>query len=386
MSEDSSDRTEDPTARRLKRARDDGQVARSNELPAAAVMICSVLVLLTVGEVWFKQLSVYFAAGFSFDRKLLESPMLLPAAFGSQMLHGLLLILPLMLTTVVVAILASGATGGFLFSLSSVLPKLSKLSPISGFKRMFGANAAVELLKSILKMVLIGTVLFNLLNHHFLELMSLGSMALEPALGKAGSLISESVMWLTLCLVLIALIDVPYQKYSFMKRMRMTKQEIKDEHKDMEGRPEVKAQIRRRQREVATARMMQKVKEADVIITNPEHFAVALSYDPTSDGAPLLLAKGVDHTAARIREEAKAHGIEIFAAPELARALYFTTELDQPIPEALYFSVAQVIAYVFSLAQVNPGVDPMPRPAPKLPASMLFDTNGKPLHPEAVPA
>ena len=386
MSDDSSDRTEEPTARRLKRARDDGQVARSNELPAAAVMICSVLVLLTVGEVWFKQLSVYFAAGFSFDRKLLESPMLLPAAFGSQMLHGLLLILPLMLTTVVVAILASGATGGFLFSLSSVLPKLSKLSPISGFKRMFGANAAVELLKSILKMVLIGTVLFNLLNHHFLELMSLGSMALEPALGKAGSLISESVMWLTLCLVLIALIDVPYQKYSFMKRRRMTKQEIKDEHKDMEGRPEVKAQIRRRQREVATARMMQKVKEADVIITNPEHFAVALSYDPTSDGAPLLLAKGVDHTAARIREEAKAHGIEIFAAPELARALYFTTELDQPIPEALYFSVAQVIAYVFSLAQVNPGVDPMPRPAPKLPASMLFDTNGKPLHPEAAPA
>ena len=211
-------------------------------------------------------------------------------------------------------------------------------------------------------------------------------LALEPALGKAGSLISESVMWLTLCLVLIALIDVPYQKYSFMKRMRMTKQEIKDEHKDMEGRPEVKAQIRRRQREVATARMMQKVKEADVIITNPEHFAVALSYDPTSDGAPLLLAKGVDHTAARIREEAKTHGIEIFAAPELARALYFTTELDQPIPEALYFSVAQVIAYVFSLAQVKPGVDPMPRPAPKLPASMLFDTNGKPLHPEAVPA
>ena len=385
MSDDSSDRTEDPTARRLKRARDDGQVARSNELPAAAVMICSVMVLLTVGEVWFKQLSVYFAAGFSFDRKLLESPMLLPAAFGSQMLHGLLLILPLMLTTVVVAILASGATGGFLFSLSSVLPKLSKLSPISGFKRMFGANAAVELIKAILKMVLIGTVLLNLLNNHFLELMSLGSMALEPALGKAGSLISESVMWLTLCLVLIALIDVPYQKYSFMKRMRMTKQEIKDEHKDMEGRPEVKAQIRRRQREVATARMMQKVKEADVIITNPEHFAVALSYDPTADGAPLLLAKGVDHVAARIREEGKAHGVEIFAAPELARALYFTTDLDQPIPESLYFAVAQVIAYVFSLAQVQPGVDPMARPNPKIPASMLYDTNGKALNPEAAP-
>ena len=386
MAEDSGDRTEDPTARRLKRARDDGQVARSNELPAAAVMIFSVFMLLMLGDVWFKQLSVYFGAGFTFDRKLLESPMLLPAAFGSQLLHGLLLVLPLMLLTMVVAILASGATGGFLFSLKSILPDFSKLNPISGMKKIVGVNAAVELLKSILKMVLIGTVLVNLLSNHFAELMALGSMALEPALAKAGSLISESVMWLTLCLVLIAMIDVPYQKYSFMKRMRMTKQEIKDEYKDMEGRPEVKAQIRRRQREVSTARMMQKVKEADVIITNPEHFAVALSYDPTSDGAPLLLAKGVDHSAARIREEGKAHNIEIFASPELARALYFTTELDQPIPEALYFAVAQVIAYVFSLAQVQPGVDPMMRPAPKLPASMLFDTNGKPLHPEAVPA
>ena len=383
MADDSGDRTEDPTARRLKRARDDGQVARSNELPAAAVMICSVFMLLMLGDVWFKQLSVYFGAGFTFDRKLLESPMLLPAAFGSQLLHGLLLVLPLMLLTMVVAILASGATGGFLFSLKSILPDFSKLNPISGMKKIVGVNAAVELLKSILKMVLIGTVLVNWLSNHFAELMALGSMALEPALAKAGSLISESVMWLTLCLVLIAMIDVPYQKYSFMKRMRMTKQEIKDEHKDMEGRPEVKAQIRRRQREVSTARMMQKVKEADVIITNPEHFAIALAYDPTADGAPIMLAKGADFVAARIREEAKAHSIEIFAAPQLARALYFTTEVDQPIPETLYFAVAQVIAYVFSLAQVRPGVDPMQRPNPKIPPSMLFDANGKPLSPEA---
>ena len=199
----------------------------------------------------------------------------------------------------------------------------------------------------------------------------------------AGKLILESVLWLTLSLVFIAMIDVPYQRHAFMKRMRMTKQEIRDEHKDMEGRPEVKAQIRRRQREVATARMMQKVKEADVIITNPEHFAIALAYDPTADGAPIMLAKGADFVAARIREEAKAHSIEIFAAPQLARALYFTTEVDQPIPETLYFAVAQVIAYVFSLAQVRPGVDPMQRPNPKIPPSMLFDANGQPLSPKA---
>jgi flagellar biosynthetic protein FlhB len=199
----------------------------------------------------------------------------------------------------------------------------------------------------------------------------------------AGSLISESVLWLTLSLVLIAMVDAPYQRYSFMKRMRMSKQEIRDEHKDMEGRPEVKAQIRRRQREVATVRMMQKVKDADVIITNPEHFAIALSYDPTADGAPILLAKGADFVAARIREEAKNNHIEVFQAPELARALYFTTELDQPIPEALYFAVAQVIAYVFSLAQVQPGVDPMARPTPKIPTTMLFDADGKQLSPQA---
>jgi len=385
MADDSGDRTEDPTARRLQRAREDGQVARSSELPAAAVMSGAVLILLTVGGVWFKQIATYFGAGFTFDRKMLDSPDLLPLAFGTQMMHGLLLILPLMLTTAVVAILASGATGGFLFSLNSILPDFSKLSPISGFKKMFGSNAAVEMIKSILKFGLVSIVLLMMLDRHFDELLSLGSMALEPALSKAGAMISESVLWLTLCLVLIAMIDVPYQKYSFMKKMRMTKQEIKDEHKDMEGRPEVKAQIRRRQREVATARMMQKVKEADVIITNPEHFAVALSYDPTADGAPLLLAKGVDHVAARIREEGKTHGVEIFAAPELARALYFTTDLDQPIPESLYFAVAQVIAYVFSLAQVQPGVDPMARPNPKIPASMLYDTNGKALNPEAAP-
>ena len=383
MSEDSAERTEEPTARRLKRARDEGQVARSQELPAAGVMIGAVLMLISLGGVWFHQLSVYFAAGFTLDRKFLDTPALLPMAFATQAMHGFLLVLPLMLVTVVVAILASGATGGFLFSWSAILPKFSKLDPIAGIQRIFGGHAAVELIKSVLKFTLIAVVLLMLLDRHFAALLSLGGMGLEPALALAGSLVSESVLWLTLSLVLIALIDAPYQRYSFMKRMRMSKQEIRDEHKDMEGRPEVKAQIRRRQREVATVRMMQKVKDADVIITNPEHFAIALSYDPTADGAPILLAKGADFVAARIREEAKNNHIEIFQAPELARALYFTTELDQPIPEALYFAVAQVIAYVFSLAQVQPGVDPMARPSPKIPATMLFDADGKQLSPQA---
>lgn len=377
MSEDGSQKTEEPTARRLKRARDEGQVARSVELSAAAVMLSATLMLFSLGGAWVKLLSTYFAAGFTFDRKVLETPALLPAAFATQLTHAFLLVLPVMLLTLGVAILASGAVGGYLFSLSSVLPKFSKLSPVSGLKRMFGPNAAIELIKAILKFFIVTSVLVLLINYHFSELLLLGSMGLKPGLALAGSLIAESALWLTFSLVFIAMIDVPYQRYTFMKRMRMTKQEIRDEMKDMEGQPEVKAQIRRRQREVANSRMMQNVKDADVIITNPEHFAIALSYDPTSDGAPILIAKGADHMAARIREEAKNHSIEIFSAPQLARALYFTTNVDQPIPDALYYAVAQVIAYVFSLGQVRPGIPSMVRPQPKIPESMMFDADGK---------
>ena len=377
MSESGSERTEEPTARRLKRAREDGQVARSAELPAAAVMIAAVFTLLMMGGVWVSRLSDMLKSSFTFDRRTLDTPTLLPATFASQLLEAMLLVLPVLVVTAIVAILASGATGGFHFSLKSVAPKFSKLSPLEGIKRMLGARAAVELFKSLAKFSLVAGVLWALVDKHMNELIRLGNMNLEPALAIAGTLLTKSALWLTLSLVLIALLDAPYQRWSFMQRMRMTKQEVKDEMKDMEGRPEVKQQIRRRQREMANARMMQSVKDADVVITNPEHFAIALSYDPSSDGAPVLLAKGADHMAARIREEARLHGVEIFSSPQLARALYFTTDVNKTIPEALYHAVAPVIAYVFSLARVRPGVEPMPRPQPKVPASMRFNAKGE---------
>ena len=378
MSENSSaEKTEDPTERKLRNAREEGQVARSVELPAAAVTIGAILTLFFMGGYWIKQMAEIFASGFKFDRKTLDNPDLMVTAFAHQIGEAFLLIVPVLLVTAIMAILSSGATGGYLFSLKSTLPKFSKLSLLSGFKRMFGANAAVELLKAILKFSLVTIVLWALVSRQMDPMMQLGQMAIEPALAAAGWMIAESALWLSLSLLVIALIDAPYQKYSFIKRMRMTKQEVKDEMKDMEGQPEVKQQIRRRQREMANNRMIQKVQDADVVITNPEHFAVALSYDPTGDGAPILLAKGSDHMAARIREEAEKHGVEMFAAPPLARALYFSTEEDQAVPESLYLAVAQVIAYVFSLADVRPGVAPMLKPQPKVPASMLFDANGK---------
>jgi len=378
MAENSgAEQSEEPTARKLSNARKDGQVARSVELPAAAVTIGAILALLMMGGYWFKQVAEIFASGFKFDRKSLDNPDLMVTTFAHHLGESFLLIVPVLLVTAVLAILSSGATGGYLFSLKSILPKFSKLSLLSGFKRMFGANAAIELLKAILKFTLVASVLWSLVSRQMDQMMQLGQMAIEPALAAAGWMIGESALWLSLSLLVIALIDAPYQKYSFIKRMRMTKQEVKDEMKDMEGNPEIKQQIRRRQREMANNRMLEKVKDADVVITNPEHFAVALSYDPTGDGAPILLAKGTDFMATRIREEAQKHGVEMFAAPPLARALYFKTEVDHPVPESLYLAVAQVIAYVFSLADVRPGVAPMPKPQPKVPASMQFDANGK---------
>ena len=377
MSESSDDKTEEPTSRRLEKAREDGQVARSTELSAAAVTISAVSLLFITGGYVVTKLAEKFAAGFNFDRKLVFSSNLLPAIFGHQMLEAYILIVPVLGLTVVVAIAASGATGGYLFSLKAVMPKASKLNPAAGLKRMFGVKALVELGKALLKFFLVTGVLVYVLNDNIDTLNLIGKMALEPALATAGKLLAKAALLITLSLVIIAMIDVPFQRWQFMKQMRMSKQEIKDEMKNSEGNPEIKAQIRRRQREMSNARMIDSVKDADVVITNPEHFAVALAYDPNGDTAPILLAKGADEMAARIRAVAQKHGIEIFQAAPLARALYFTTEVDHPVPEDLYYAVAQVIAYVFNLASVRPGAAPVQRPKPTVPESMQFDTNGK---------
>jgi flagellar biosynthetic protein FlhB len=386
MAESSAqEKTEEPTSRRLSKAREDGQVARSTELPAAAVTIAALGFLFITGGVLVAKLAEAFASGFNFDRKLVHSPNLLPAIFGHELMESFILIAPLMLLTAAVAIAASGATGGYLFSLKSVVPKASKLNPLNGFKRMFGTKALVELTKALLKFFLVSGVVTWVLSDNIATLDALGKMAFEPGMKVAGEMLSKSALIMACSLIIIAFIDVPFQKWEHIKQLRMTKQEVLDEMKDMEGRPEVKAQIRRRQREMSNARMIDRVKDADVIITNPEHFAVALSYDPNGDSAPILLAKGADAVAARIREEAEKHGIEIFQAPPLARALYFTTDLERPVPEDLYYAVAQVIAYIFNLASVRPGAPPVQRPQPKVPPNMQFDANGKLETEEATP-
>ena len=375
--ETGAEKTEEPTARKLQKAREDGQVARSQEMPGATVMIGTVALMVFMGGWLITGLIEVFKAGFVFDRTTLASPDLLPLSFGSQAVSAFVVVIPIFIATVVLAILSSGATGGYLFSLKSIAPKASKVSPIEGFKRMFGPKALIELTKAILKFTLVTGVLVLMISINLDELIQIGRMPLEPAMQKSGELIAEAALYVTMSLVVIAAIDVPWQKREFNNRMKMTKQEVKDEYKDIEGRPEVKAQIRRRQREMSNQRMMQSVKDADVVVTNPEHFAVALSYDPTGDGAPIVVAKGADLIAASIREEATTHGVYIFQAPPLARALFYTTEVDHTVPEELYVAVAQVIAYVFSLDTVKPGQPGMQKPKPQVPPEMAFDASGK---------
>jgi flagellar biosynthetic protein FlhB len=376
VSESAQDKTEEPTAQKLRKAREDGQVARSTELPAAIIVIGAFLILLMTGGWLVTRLSTVFAQGFVFDRQLIEKPLLLPAHFGEHLMAAFVLVIPVIAFTMVAAVIASGMTGGYLFSFSAVMPKGSKLNPISGLGRIFGTHALVELGKAILKFVLVSGVLWWSLMSNMDSLVRIGQMGLEPALSAAGAMIMQSALWVALSLAIIAMIDVPWQKHSFTKRMRMTKQEVKDEFKQMEGSPEVKAQIRRRQREMANSRMMDRIKDADVVITNPEHFAVALEYDPTGDGAPIMVAKGSDHMAALIRAEATAHGIHLFEAAPLARAIYYTTEVEQQVPEDLYHAVAQVIAYVFSLEAASPMNPARPKPSVKVPPSMLFNPDG----------
>ncbi len=379
MAEDTPDddqKTEEPTARRLQKAREDGQVPRSQELGIAAVMISSMVFLYLSGGWLIGHLSQLFAAGFVIERRDIFSPYVGLLHFRDIGRDGFLLFIPLLLLTLVVAILSSSAMGGLNWSWKATAPKASKLNPLNGLKRMFGLRAVVELVKSILKFSLVAAVLAYMVYDFSDELIVLSGMNFEPAMEAAGHMVGLTSVLVTVTLVFIAMIDVPFQSFEFTKRMRMTKQEVKDEFKDVEGRPEVKAQIRRKQREMAELRMMDAVKEADVVITNPEHFAVALVYDPESDGAPIVVAKGLDHVALRIRNEAKEHGVVQVEIPPLARALYFTTDLDQAIPEDLYYAVAQVIAYVFSLASLRRDGRTGQVPNPEIPEQYRFDTDG----------
>jgi flagellar biosynthetic protein FlhB len=376
MADDSSERTEEPTAQRLSKAREEGQLARSVELPTAAVLITATLFFSLAGNYMFHRLGTLFSSQLQFDRKVMDKAELLPGIFFQSVVDAYILILPVMFLLAVVAVLSTVLSGGLVFSPGMIAPKFSKLDPLAGLSRIFGMKALIDLGKALIKFFLISLILWMSVTNNIEDLVTINRMDLGTAIHHAGNMILDACFWMSMGLILIALADVPLQHYQTNKQLKMTRQEIKDEMKNSEGRPEVKATIRRRQREMANSRMMEKVKDADVVITNPQHFAVALSYDPNSDGAPTLIAKGTDELAQRIREEAKKAGVYLFEAPELARALYFTTKLEHPIHEGLYHAVAQVIAYVFSLNQTYADNERMMKPTLRIPDNMKYDENG----------
>lgn len=375
-SESGEEREEEPTAKKLEKARDDGKVARSQELSVAAMMIGVAFFLYLFGGYFIAGLTDVFASGFTFGRKAVFDDSLLAPAFGIQAFDSFMVVVPIFALAVLIAFAAAGAMGGYIFSLKSIAPKASKLNPLSGLKRMFGMKAVVDLSKALSKFILIALVLYLVVSENFSSLIKLGFMDIEPAMQEAGRIIAFGTVLVTLTLIVAAAIDIPYQLYTFNKQMKMTKQEVKDEMKDTEGRPEVKAQIRRKQREIASGMMMSAIADADVIIVNPEHFAVALSYDPSKDGAPIMVAKGADLLAQAIRERAKEEGVPIFSSPVLARSIFFTTEINQTVPESLYYAVAQVIAYIFNLNSFERGAEMAKKPNPDVPDDMRFNPDG----------
>jgi len=372
----SEEREEEPTAKRLEKGREDGQVARSQELGVAAMMIGVAFFLYLFGSYIIADLTKVFASGFTFDRKAVFDTSLLVPAFGIQAVNSFIVVVPIFVLAVIIAIASAGVMGGYLFSLKSLAPKASKINPMAGLKRMFGMKAVVDLSKALSKFALIALVLYLVVSANFPMLTKLGFMDLEPALAEAGRIIAFGTVLVTLTLIVAAAIDIPYQLHTFNKQMKMTKQEVKDEMKDTEGRPEVKAQIRRKQREIATGMMMSAIADADVVIVNPEHFAVALSYDPSKNGAPIMVAKGADLLAQAIRERAKEEGVPLFSSPVLARSIFYTTEIDQSVPESLYYAVAQVIAYIFNLNSFERGAQTAKKPNPKVPDDMRYNADG----------
>ena len=351
---DAQERTEEPTEKKKKETREKGQVARSRELNSAALLIVAGFVFMSIGGVSASAISEVLKQNFMLSRADIFDPTTPMTFLGASIEQAFTLLTPVFLALIIVALVAPCSIGGFSFSWKAAAPKWNKLSPAKGFKRMFGKNALMELIKSVAKFAVVGGIAFLYLQTEFNTFMGLGHGSVKTEVIQGLSLLSKSFVMVALSLLIIVAIDVPYQIWNHNNEMKMTKQEVKDESKNTEGKPEVKGKIREQQMQMSYRRMMAEVPKADVVITNPEHFSVALKYDESLI-APVVLAKGVDETAMKIREIAVRHDIPLFAAPPLARAIFYNTKINHAIPEGLYVAVAQVLAYVFQLQEFRKG-------------------------------
>jgi flagellar biosynthetic protein FlhB len=365
--ESGGERTEEPSQRRLEEARKRGQVPRSRELTNFATMIGGSATLVATGGALTARLSQMVRSGLSIDPQSLFDPSTMLSSLGSACMSALAVLLPVFGTVVGLVLLAPTVMGGWNFSMEALVPDFTRLSPLAGVKRLFGLRGATELGKALLKCAVVGGVCAAIVSWTFRDVLALAHMEPRAAVGRGAGLVSRSFVWLCASLALVAAVDVPLQLFQFKQGLRMTRQELRDEAKDSDGRPETKQRIRRLQQTLARRRMMHKVPTADVVIVNPTHFAVALKYDPKKMRAPLLLAKGADLVAQNIRRIAEEHRVPIFESPKLARALYRSTDLNKEIPAGLYVAVAQVLSYIFRVRALNPtAAARMARPTPQV--------------------
>jgi flagellar biosynthesis protein FlhB len=351
MAEDSDlERTEAPTGRRLEQAREQGQVPQSRELSSFLVLIAAATVIWSFGGWMVARIETMTRQGLSIAHADLVTTATLTERFGGLSLQALVALAPLFITVTIAALLAPFLLNAWIFSPKALMPKLSRLNPIAGLGRVFSLQGLVELLKALLKAILIGSVAVWLIWGRTGELVGLLGEPLESGLAHSGRMIAFCFLVIVATMILIVAADVPFQLWSYFDKLKMSKEEVKQEGKELEGNPEVKGRIRQMQRETARRRMMSAVPKADVIVTNPTHFAVALSYK-SGMSAPKVVAKGRGEVALKIREVGGDAGVPLVEAPPLARALYRWSEIDDAIPVRLYSAVAEVLAYVYQLGR-----------------------------------
>jgi len=351
--EDGQEKSEQPTANKLSESKKKGEVPRSKELNTSVILLASSLGLLSFGGGIGEGLAEVMKRALTMDRELMYEPMLMLSRAIETLVDSFVLIMPLIAVIIISVFLSPLLIGGFAMSGEKLKPKLSSLNPIKGLKKLFSAQGLMELVKAILKVLLIGGLATFLIWTLFDDVLMLSRAGFAQAFNKTSIMIGWYFLAVCSTLIILAALDAPFQVWQHRKKLRMTKKEVKDERKNTEGNPEVKSKIRSMQIETAMRRMMEQVPKADVVITNPTHFAIALKYDDEKMRAPKLVAKGSELVAARIREIAKENNVPIVSAPPLARAVYFSTEIEDEIPARLYLAIAQILAYVYQLKRAT---------------------------------
>lgn len=389
MAEESDlERTEPASSRRLEQAREEGRVPQSRELSAFLVLLAGASGFWSIGGWLTQHASSIVRHGLSFDRAAAFDAQAMSSSFLTLSWDALLLAAPLFVLAIAGAVAAPIMLGGLVFSPNAMTLDFTRIDPLKGLGRIFSMQGVAELVKALLKAALVGGIVYWVVLHQQGALFALLSQPLETGLVSFGQMLLFAFLALVCGVALIAAIDVPFQLWQYYSKLRMTKEEVRQEGKEQEGDPQMKARIRSQQRELARKRMMSEVPKADVVVTNPNHYAVALKYDSKNMGAPQVVAKGMNLIAKRIRELAAENGVPLLEAPPLARALYRHSDIGDQIPAALYTAVAEVMAYVYQLNQFissgGRGAMP-PRPPKDLPVPAEMDP-GPAIDAEAVAA